>query len=121
MHKIDSLAISDDQQVKRTISFWQGDPADFSADDPIDLIIVSAFPNDYTPTSRSIIGALHRKGLSVADLARDKAVDLRETTGFWLSRPLSEAITPVGVGRILCFEPHFLGPHPAEGVGTSVD
>jgi len=118
MHKIDSLSITDDNQVKRTISFWHGNPADTSADDPVDLIIVSAFRNDYTPTSRSIIGALHRKGLSVADLAKDKAVDLRETTGFWLSRPLPAAVTSVGVGRILCFEPHFLGPHPAEVVGT---
>ena len=41
MRKIDSLSITDDQQVKRTISFWHGNPADLSADDPVDLIIVS--------------------------------------------------------------------------------
>ena len=117
MRKIDSLSFSDDKLIERTISFWHGNPAEISADDPVDSIIVSAFPNDYTPTRRSIIGALHRKGLSVADLAKNKAVDLRDTTGFWLSRPLPAAVTPVGVGRILCFEPHFLGPRPAELVG----
>lgn len=118
MRKIDSLSITDDNQIKRTISFWDGNPADIGPDDPVDLIIVSAFPNDYTPTARSIIGALHRKKLSVGDLAKDKAVDLRETTGFWLSRPLPTGVTPVRVDRILCFEPHFLGPHPAEVVGA---
>jgi hypothetical protein len=118
MHQIDSISITDDNQSKRTISFWLGNPADIGRDDPVNLIIVSAFPNDYTPTARSIIGALHRKGVSVAELAKDKAVDLRETTGFWLSRPLPTEATPVGVGRILCFEPHFLGAHPAEVVGT---
>jgi hypothetical protein len=51
--------------------------------------LVSAFRNDYTPTRRSIIGALHDRGLSVAALARHQAVDLRETTGFWLSHPLT--------------------------------
>jgi hypothetical protein len=116
--EIDSISIADDNQSKRTISFWLGNPADISRDDPVDLIIVSAFKNNYVPTQRSIIGALYRRGLSVADLAKDKAVDLRETTGFWLSRPLSPEATPVGVGRILCFEPHFLGSHPAEVVGT---
>lgn len=117
MQRIDSLDVSDGEQT-RTISFWLGNPADIGRDDPVDLIIVSAFRDNYLPTRRSIIGALHRRGVSVADLARDKAVDLRETTGFWLSGPLPDAPSPVGATRILCFEPHFLGAQPAETVGS---
>ena len=116
MRQIDSITVADETHTQRTVSFWLGNPADIGAEDPVDLIIVSAFPNNYTPTQWSIIGSLFRKGLSVADLAKDKAVDLRETTGFWLSRPLTNA--PVGVHRILCFEPAFLGGRPAEVVGT---
>ena len=116
MRRIDQISIPDDGR-NRTISFWHGNPADIDPDDPVDLIIVSALRNDYTPTARSIIGALHRRGLSVRALAQDKAVDLRETTGFWLSRPLATAAGGVGVGRILCFEPGFLDRRPAEVVG----
>ena len=118
MPRIDSITVTDDNQSKRTISFWLGNPADIVPEDPVDMIIVSAFRNDYTPTQWSIIGALDRKGLSVAELAKDKAVDLRDTTGFWLSHPLPTNHGPVGVDRILCFEPQFLGDHPADVVGT---
>jgi hypothetical protein len=116
MQKIDSILVGYEGRA-RTISFWLGNPAEITVADPVDLIIVSAFPHNYTPTPRSIIGALHRRGLSVARLAEHKAFDLRETTGFWLSQPMVLEATPVGVSRILCFEPHFLGSHPAEVVG----
>src|SRR5262245_36634 len=105
----------------RKISFWQGQPANIGFDDPVDMIIVSAFHDDYTPTQWSTIGHLYRKGLSVAELAKNKAVDLRGTAGFWLSQPLPpppHALAPVGTSRILCFEPHTLGEHPAEVVGS---
>lgn len=117
MRKIDSIRVTDGRET-RTISFWEGNPADIPAEDPVDMVIVSAFPNDYTPTPRSIIGALHRRGLSVAGLAQDKAVDLRPSTGFWLSQMLSLDHARVGAKQILCFEPQYLGDQPAEVVGT---
>jgi hypothetical protein len=64
---------------------------------------------------------LYRKGLSVEELAKNKAIDLRDTAGFWLSQPLPQpphAVAPVGTSRILCFEPHTLGERPAEVVGS---
>jgi hypothetical protein len=85
---------------------------DLSAPDPShtpDILVVSAFPDDYAPTSHSLIGALARAGTSVAELAREKDVDLREYSSCWLSKPL-----PAGAaaGRILCFEPAHRGRAP---------
>ncbi len=117
MDMVDSIKIQDGSS-ERYISFWQGDMAEIPVSNPVDLIIVSAFRNSYTPAPSSIIGALHRKGLSVEKLAENKAIDPRDTSGFWLSRPLQENSTPVGVRRILCFEPHFLGGQPNEVVGN---
>ncbi len=117
MRKIDSITVSDGSR-ERSVSFWLGDLTDIPADDPVDLLIVSAFQNDYVPTQSSLIGALHRKGLSVEKLSQNKAIDLRDTAGFWLSKTLPENSTTVGVRRILCFEPHFLGIQPSEVVGN---
>ena len=58
-----------------------------SAEDAVDLLVLSAFPNDYIPTLHRL-GALFNKGLSVDDLARNKAVDLRQAFSCWLSRPI---------------------------------
>jgi len=117
MQMIDRLTVSDGSRT-RSVSFWQGNPADIDPADPVDLIIVSAFRDNYVPTPISIIGALDRRGLSVATLARRKAIDLRQTTGFWLSEPLPPNASQVGVSRILCFEPEFLGDRPTAVVGT---
>ncbi|HEU4937340.1 MAG TPA: toll/interleukin-1 receptor domain-containing protein [Vicinamibacterales bacterium] len=117
MQMIDRLTVSDGSRT-RSVSFWQGNPADIDPADPVDLIIVSAFRDNYVPTPISIIGALDRRGLSVAELARRKAIDLRQTTGFWLSESLPANASQVGVSRILCFEPEFLGDRPTAVVGT---
>lgn len=116
MRIIDGFTINDGSQ-RRTMSFWEGDLADIPNADPVDLIIVSAMHNYYAPTPHSIIGALYRKGLSVALLAEDKDVDFRGTAGFWLSKVLLPGSSAVGVRRILCFEPHTLGDSPPEVVG----
>jgi hypothetical protein len=47
-------------------------------DETVDLLVVSAAPNDYLPTNTSLIGALFEKGLSVAKLAQSKEKDLRD-------------------------------------------
>jgi hypothetical protein len=67
------------------------------------LLVVSAFPGDYTPTARSLIGALSARGVSVAELAADPEVDLRATTSCWVSRPLSGG-RRFGFDRLLCYE-----------------
>lgn len=100
----------------RRIELLQGDLTELGADEGFDLLVVSAFPDDYLPTRTSLIGALHRKGLSVAALAQDKSVDLRDNFSCWLSKPLSPADPGLRFTRILCFEPSRRGA-PPEVVG----
>jgi TIR domain len=82
-----------------------GDLAALGPGDGCDLIVLSAFPGDYTPTAGSLIGALSRRGLGVAQFARDPEFDLRASTSCWLSRPIPGARGTFGFNRLLCYEP----------------
>jgi hypothetical protein len=97
------------------VELYQGDLTDVSDRDAFDLLVVSAFPSNYVPTYGSLIGALDRKGLSVASLARAKDLDLRTAFSCWLSAELPPR-DGMPFRRMLCFEPLVRG-HPPEVVG----
>ncbi|WP_116597253.1 toll/interleukin-1 receptor domain-containing protein [Primorskyibacter marinus] len=92
----------------RSIVLAQGNLARIDAAQRVDLLVISAFPGDYTATPTSMIGQLARNGVSVAELASMKAMDLRAESGAWLSRPVEAA----GFDRLVCFEPQTLGAPP---------
>jgi O-acetyl-ADP-ribose deacetylase (regulator of RNase III) len=100
----------------KRIELCQGDLTSLRPEEAVDLLVVSAFPNDYLPTNTSLIGALHRKGLSVATLAQSKEKDLRHDFSCWLSHEISPSNPGLGFKRILCFEPMAHG-EPPELVG----
>ena len=57
----------------------------------VDLLLVSAFPNNYDETYASVIGALARnQGIHVYRLARNKDEDLRDSLECWISKPLEQ-------------------------------
>lgn len=114
MKLLDSIEVRG-EQYKR-IELCQGDLTALSPAEAFDLLVVSAFPNDYTPTSHSLIGALDRKGLSVEWLARTKEIDLRGSFSCWLSREFRPQDRGLRFRRILCFEPLVRG-RPPELVG----
>ena len=84
----------------------------------VDILVVSASPNDFLPTQR--LPHWHPMGegrLGAANWSRHKEVDLRKTSSCWLSAPLGSK--PPGIeffDRILCFEPPVRG-NPPEVVG----
>lgn len=51
----------------------------------VDLLCLSAFKNDYTPTPSSIIGQLYKKNIDVGEQAKKPALDFRESLGIWVS------------------------------------
>ena len=114
MKLLDSVEVRGGQ--KKRIELFQGDLTALSATERFDLLVVSAFPGDYRPTPTSLIGALNRKGLSVATLAITKDIDLRESFSSWLSREFTPQDKGLQFRRILCFEPLLRG-RPPELVG----
>lgn len=98
-------------QSKR-VELCQGDLTDLAVGEEFDLLVVSAFPNDYIPTPSSLIGALYRRGLSVQTLSTDKDIDLRETFSCWLTKEFTPDDPRLRFRRILCFEPLVRGSPP---------
>lgn len=87
----------------RVIQLCRADLSDLHPAEGVDLLVVSAFRDDYWPTPNSVIGALDRRGLSVGDLAADKEADLRASSSCWVSREIDREVA--GFSRLLCYEP----------------
>ncbi|HEU0076118.1 MAG TPA: toll/interleukin-1 receptor domain-containing protein [Longimicrobiaceae bacterium] len=115
MRLVDSFAVQH-SSGPRSIRLYVGDLTAIPPAEAVDLLVVSAYPDDYLPTQHSLIGELHLKGLSVQALAEDKEVDLRRALSCWLSRDVAAEHPGLGFRRILCFEPRYRG-QPAEVVG----
>lgn len=101
----------------KSISVYCGDLTSVPDEHSLDLLVISAFPDNYSPTSTSLIGALAAGGLSVDELAKNKLHDLREICNFWLSDRLRPSSGISNVTQIACFETMRQG-HPAELVGN---
>jgi hypothetical protein len=97
---------------RNTIELCSGDLTNVPPEHSVDVLVVSAFPDDYAASQGSLIGALARRGVSVAALARRKEVDLRQAFSCWLSPELTGRPAGVPYKRILCFEPAFRGSPP---------
>ena len=99
----------------KRIDLLVGDLSAIPAEHAVDVLIISAFPNEYLPTPHSLVGALDRRGLSVRALAKDRAEDLTENFACWLSKPIDPGLG-LNFSRLLCFEPLRRG-RAAEVVG----
>lgn len=114
MQQLATLTISAGNE-ERSIELWQGDLTNMSSTEAVDVLVVSAFPNNYYPNRGTLIGALDQKGVSVELLAKNKQVDLRETCSCWLSHKIEAQDPGIQFDHILCFEPFILG-NPADVV-----
>lgn len=50
-----------------------------------DVLVVSAFRDDYEPVPNTVMGALYRKGVNVEQLAENPLLDFRSTLGVWVA------------------------------------
>ena len=67
-----------------------------------DMVVCSAFKNNYMPSRSSLIGTLqHNYGISVAQLAEKPAMNLKDL-GIWISESIEVANTPFK--RLACVE-----------------
>lgn len=112
---LDTIAIPHGPEPPQ-IELCEGDLTNLRAGDAVDVLVVSAFPDEYTPMPRSLIGSLYAKGVSVAELASCKEVDLRQVFSCWMSGEVLNAARGLHFRRVLCFEPYVRGT-PADLVG----
>ncbi len=69
----------------RTIGLYCGDLTKVERD--VDVLAVSSFWHDYTPSPKSLIGALDRNcGISVLDLSKSCEYDFRDSLGCWIAK-----------------------------------
>ncbi|MEJ7766271.1 MAG: toll/interleukin-1 receptor domain-containing protein [Chitinophagaceae bacterium] len=118
MKTLDTIEILRPEKPAR-LELLKGDLSALPFEHKVDILVISAFPDDYTALPGSLMLALKEKGLSIKELSDDKAVDLRDTLGCWLSRPLSLELQDIFHFRqIVCFEPGTHTSNPVEVVGN---
>lgn len=99
------------QSHLKQLSFYEGDLTKVPLNEAFDLLVISAFFDDYSPTPNSLIGNLHRRGLSISELSENKEADLRYSFSCWLSKDVSSL--GLGFRNVLCFEPSVRGDAPS--------
>ncbi len=94
------------EQNDAAIQLLQGDLTAIPPEHAADILVVSAFPNNYNPIPKTLMAALYDKGIVVGEMAKDKEIDLRAQLGCWLSKPINtEQQKQFNFKQILCFEP----------------
>jgi hypothetical protein len=115
---LDKIVIGDGDHQK-SIQLLCADLAALPAEDAVDVLVISAFNNNYVPVPSTVIGGLYKRGLSVEELAGNKKADLRKQYGCWLSADLTpQQQEQFHFKRILCFEPNTFSNKPYTVVGN---
>ena len=84
----------------KTVSVQVGDIRDLR--EPLDIMTISAFHNNYYPTRGTLLGALHDYDIDTYRLSQHPSIDLRHLCGIWLSDEVFRPRLPIR--RIGCIE-----------------
>lgn len=85
---------------EKKIQVYHADITKF--DEPVDILTISCFQNDYMPVSGTVVGALEKAfQLRVSDYAKMPEIDLKAFGNVWLSGDLQEKCP---YSRIGCIE-----------------
>lgn len=97
LHVVHATRLRSHQGQDRVLEICVGDIT--HTDEHVDLLCLSAFPGDYTPTPSSVVGALHARGIEVQSLAASREGQNLLNRHCWVSPELQHPIR-----RLLCFE-----------------
>ena len=90
------------------IQLLAGDLAALPAEHAVDALVVSAFPDSYTPDPGTLFESLNARGLDMRKVALRMAEDERRHLGCWLSEPLAQQqAAEFHFKRVICFEPAY--------------
>jgi hypothetical protein len=115
MKLLEALTVHHQSHEKR-VELYHGDLTNMPPEQAVDVLVIATTPGHYEPYPGTVIDALHQKGISLAELAQNKAADLRQTFYCWLSQEIITSDPGIQFKRILCFE-HQPEGEPAEIVG----
>jgi hypothetical protein len=120
MKIIDQLLVPRNRGVGdvAAIQLLAGDLAAIPLEHAVDALVVSAFPNSYTPNQGTLFEGLYEGGLDMRQVALRKQEDERSHLGCWLSEPFPpEIVRTFHFTRIICFEPR----HPEFVRNSGID
>jgi hypothetical protein len=93
-------------EAPATIELLFGDLSVLPAEHAVDALVVSAFPDSYTPDPGTLFASLYKRDFDMREVARRKAEDQRARLGCWISERLTdERARKFGFLRVICFEP----------------
>lgn len=113
---VESIEVTDLTGRTRLFQLAVGDVTAATPAEPIDLLVVSAFPGDYSPVPGTVIGCLHGLGIDVQSLFQKRERDWVASWQCWVSAAIMSG-PPAAIRRLLCFEHGLYGP-PEELVGN---
>ena len=116
---IDSLAVQVGSEV-RQVQLYVGDLTNLPEREEVDVLVVSAYQDCYTPAPGSFIEALERAGVSLEEVATHKEVDLRSSFSCWMSRPWSTFLTEFVFDAFCVLNPAFVASRVRISVTYSV-
>jgi uncharacterized protein YciU (UPF0263 family) len=109
VERLRTLAVDSALGTAEVALSW-GNLMNVGRSEPVDILVVSTFPNDYWPTPSSLVGELSFRGVNMSTLAANKEKEWA-VFGSWLSTDLHPLRSGVNARRILCIEgadPHRL-------------